>query len=57
MTCRSRRPTPTMRLGADPWNVDFADPFADPAAANLFSAEIENVNAIGLGRRRRQHLG
>ena len=32
-------------LGADPWGVDFADPFADPATANLFSAEIENVNA------------
>ena len=31
--------------GADAWNVDFADPFADPATANLFSAEIENVNA------------
>ncbi len=31
--------------GADAWNVDFTDPFADPAMANLFSAEIENVNA------------
>ena len=32
-------------LGADPWDEDFADPFADPASTNLFSAEIENVNA------------
>ena len=32
-------------FGADPWGDDFADPFADPASANLFSAEIENVNA------------
>ena len=31
--------------GADAWSVDFADPFADPATTNLFSAEIENVNA------------
>jgi hypothetical protein len=30
---------------ADPWGDDLADPFADPASANLFSAEIENVNA------------
>jgi hypothetical protein len=32
-------------LGHDPWSVDFADAFADPAGGNLFSAEIENVNA------------
>ena len=32
-------------FGADPWGDDSADPFADPASANLFSAEIENVNA------------
>ena len=32
-------------FGADPWEDDAADPFADPASANLFSAEIENVNA------------
>jgi len=32
-------------FGADPWADDLTDPFADPAAANLFSAEIENVNA------------
>ena len=31
--------------GADAWNMDFSDPFADPATANLFSEEIENVNA------------
>lgn len=31
--------------GADPWGLDFADAFADPAGANFFSAEIENVNA------------
>ena len=30
---------------ADPWGDDIADPFADPASVNLFSAEIENVNA------------
>ena len=29
---------------ASPWGDDL-DPFADPAATNLFSAEIENVNA------------
>jgi len=29
----------------DPWGDDFTDPFADPTATNLFSAEIENVNA------------
>ena len=32
-------------LGADPWGMDFSDPFADAATTNLFSAEIENVNA------------
>ena len=32
-------------FGADPWGDDPADPFADPGSANLFSAEIENVNA------------
>lgn len=32
-------------FGQDPWSVDFADAFADPAGGNLFSAEIENVNA------------
>ena len=32
-------------FGAHPWGEDFADPFADPASTNLFSAEIENVNA------------
>ena len=32
-------------FGVDPWGDDFTDPFADPASANLFSAEIENVNA------------
>ena len=31
--------------GADPWGDDPGDPFADPGSANLFSAEIENVNA------------
>ena len=30
-------------FGADPWGDGYADPFADPTA-NLFSAEIENVN-------------
>ena len=32
-------------FGAGQWGDDFTDPFADPAATNLFSAEIENVNA------------
>ncbi len=32
-------------FAADSWGDEFADPFADPATANLFSAEIENVNA------------
>lgn len=32
-------------LGADPWGMDFTDAFSDPAVSNLFSAEIENVNA------------
>jgi hypothetical protein len=36
---------PDDALGADAWDTDFSDPFADPATANLFSAEIENVNA------------
>ena len=40
-----RRPTTDDAFGADPWGDDSADPFADPASANLFSAEIENVNA------------
>jgi hypothetical protein len=31
--------------GADAWGTDFGDAFADPAGANFFSAEIENVNA------------
>ena len=31
--------------GTEPWGTDFADAFADLATANLFSAEIENVNA------------
>jgi len=30
---------------AHPWGEDFADPFADPASTDLFSAEIQNVNA------------
>jgi len=28
-----------------PWDAGSADPFTDPAGANLFTAEIENVNA------------
>ncbi|MET0829972.1 MAG: hypothetical protein ABWY26_10655 [Microbacterium sp.] len=32
-------------FGVDPWGDDYTDPFADPASTNLFSAEIENVNA------------
>jgi hypothetical protein len=32
-------------FGADPWGDAVADAFADPDATNLFSAEIENVNA------------
>lgn len=31
-------------FGTPPWADDFADPFADPTS-NLFSAELENVNA------------
>ena len=30
---------------AEPWSDDFADALNDPAGTNLFSAEIENVNA------------
>lgn len=32
-----------------PWDLGSADPFADPAAVNLFTAEIENVNAADWG--------
>ena len=44
MTCRTAADADDAS-GADPWDDGLADPFADPAAANLFSAEIENVNA------------
>ena len=37
-------PTADDASGANLWGDD-ADPFADPASVNLFSAEIENVNA------------
>lgn len=40
-----QQPAETGAFGQDPWNVDFADAFADPAGSNLFSAEIENVHA------------
>jgi hypothetical protein len=32
-------------FGMDPWNDGLSDAFADPASSNLFSVEIENVNA------------
>ena len=32
-------------FGADSWDDDLTDSYADPGSANLFSAEIENVNA------------
>ena len=39
------QPADTHESDADPWADALGDPFADPATANLFSAEIENVNA------------
>ena len=32
-------------FGQDPWGDDPFDVFADPSASNLFSAELENVDA------------
>ena len=32
-------------FGEDPWSDDVTEALADPAGTNLFSAEIENVNA------------
>ena len=36
---------PVDSFDAPTWGDDAADPFADSATANLFSAEIENVSA------------
>jgi hypothetical protein len=36
---------PDDAFDTDPWGSDFADAAADPWLANLFSDEIENVNA------------
>ena len=44
MTCRRRRAGTRMTRSALARGDDL-DPFADPASTNLFSAEIENVNA------------